>query len=69
MTIENMKGMRNWVAWKKHKRDGKTTKLPINPKTGGNAMPNNPDTWSDYQTADKYAKEKRLDSGNNGVPF
>lgn len=30
MTIENMKGMRNWVAWKKHKRDGKTTKLLIN---------------------------------------
>ena len=65
MTIENLMEMHNWVAWTKIERDGKPTKLPINPKTGGNAMPNNPDTWSDYQATVNYASDKGLD----GVGF
>ena len=39
-----LKRVKQWVCW-----DG--TKLPKNPYTGGNAMSNNPDTWSDYDTA------------------
>ena len=48
---EELKQVKQWVCW-----DG--TKLPKNPYTGGNAQSNNPQTWSDYQTAvdavDKY---------------
>ena len=29
----------------------KPVKMPLNPRTGGNAQPNNPATWSDYDTA------------------
>ena len=41
---EELKKLKQWVCW-----DG--TKLPKNPYTGGNAQSNNPQTWSDYQTA------------------
>lgn len=41
---EELKKVKQWVCW-----DG--TKLPKNPYTGGNAQSNNPQTWSDYQTA------------------
>lgn len=46
-----LKALKNWVCWD-------DSKLPKNPKTGGNAMSNNPSTWSDFNTAvkaiDKY---------------
>lgn len=46
-----LKALKNWVCWD-------DSKLPKNPKTGGNAMSNNPSTWSDFDTAvkaiDKY---------------
>ena len=41
---EELKRLKQWVCW-----DG--TKLPKNPYTGGNAQSNNPQTWSDYETA------------------
>lgn len=40
-----------WVCWKIEDRDGKYTKVPINPRTGGNAQANNPDTWGSFETA------------------
>ncbi len=51
MIPDELKRVKQWVCW-----DG--TKLPKNPYTGGNAQSNNPETWSDYETAlkavDKY---------------
>lgn len=41
---QELKRLKQWVCW-----DG--TKLPKNPYTGGNAQSNNPQTWSDYETA------------------
>lgn len=44
----------NWVCWKAvpdaNSHSG-IKKIPINPYTGGQAMSNNPQTWSDYDTA------------------
>ncbi|MFC1839808.1 phage/plasmid primase, P4 family [Thermodesulfobacteriota bacterium] len=41
-----------WVAWKgKDNGNGKVTKIPINPKTGGSAKVNAPDTWSSFTEA------------------
>ena len=47
--IENLpaelKTTSNWVCW------AGADKIPKNPYTGGNAQSNNPETWSDFQTA------------------
>ena len=40
------------MCWKAEPgENGKLRKVPINPRTGGGAMSNNPDTWTDFQTA------------------
>ena len=51
---QSLKNMDQWVCWKGEpdpSRPGKIRKIPINPKTGGQAQSNNPETWTDYQTA------------------
>lgn len=40
-----------WCVWKYEDRDGKRTKVPYNPRTGGRAQSNNPATFSDFKTA------------------
>jgi hypothetical protein len=40
-----------WVSWKWFKRDGKWTKVPINPRTGGNARAADPSTWASFAEA------------------
>lgn len=40
-----------WCVWKYEDRDGKSTKVPYNPRTGGRAQSNNPATFSDFKTA------------------
>lgn len=41
---QELKAVKNWVCWT-------SDKLPKNPYTGGNAQSNNPQTWSDFDTA------------------
>ena len=41
---QELRAVKNWVCWDE-------TKIPKNPYTGGNSQPNNPDTWSDFETA------------------
>lgn len=51
---DRLKSMDQWVCWKGEpdpSRPGKIRKIPINPKTGGQAQSNNPETWADFQTA------------------
>lgn len=46
-TFENFPSeLRNLAQWVVRRE-----KQPVNPRTGGNAQANNPDTWSDFQTA------------------
>jgi len=40
-----------FCVWKIEERDGKSTKVPFNPRTGGRAMTNVPSTFSDFDTA------------------
>ncbi len=47
----------HWVCWRAVERDGKTTKLPVNSRTGGLASSTNPGTWTDYNTALTAAKQ------------
>lgn len=55
---QELKKVKQWVCW-----DG--SKLPKNPYTGGNAMSNNPQTWSDYETAVKAIDKYHF----NGIGF
>lgn len=46
-----MKDESRWVCWMISVRNGKPTKLPIDPKTGQAASSTNPATWSDFESA------------------
>ena len=46
-----------WVCWTAAERDGKQTKIPVNPKTGRYASATDPDTWTDFEVARSYAVE------------
>jgi hypothetical protein len=64
-SLSDLVNERIWVAWRQEQRNGKLTKLPKNPATGGNAMvPTNPDTYGTRAAAEKrwqrfarYAKD------------
>ena len=49
--MQNMKRLVNWVCHR--------NKVPIDPKTGGNAKSNDPNTWGTYEQA-KELKKKTL---------
>ena len=58
MIPEELKRLRQWVCWQAvpdPARPDHPRKTPINPATGGGAMSNNPDTWTDYETAAREA--------------
>ena len=62
-----LKGMKRWVGYRlvPDKDRGKPRKVPINAVTGKNAQSNNPDTWTDYETAKAAAEQY----GYNGIGF
>ena len=54
---EELKKYPNWVNWILEERNGKLTKIPMNPKTGGRAQSNNPSTWGGYDQVVKKWNE------------
>jgi primase-polymerase (primpol)-like protein/energy-coupling factor transporter ATP-binding protein EcfA2 len=66
--VPEIKKMQNWVCWKYEERDGKQTKIPINPHNGQYASSADPDTWSDLDTA-RHHNEKNPDTTGVGVVF
>jgi hypothetical protein len=54
-----------WVAWRLVERNGKKTKVPIDPHTGCAAATNNPATWGTFEEACLRAKADQL----SGVGF
>ena len=50
----DLENIAQWVCWRYAVRDGKTTKIPVNARTGGNAMTDTPSTWVDFETALTY---------------
>ena len=46
---ESLKAWPHWVCWSWEERDGEQTKVPKNPRTGGNAKSNTPDTWGSFE--------------------
>jgi hypothetical protein len=58
----------SWVCWKLAERDGKPTKIPVDPKTGKLADSSDPKTWADFETTVGYFEAHK---GNSiaGVGF
>ena len=56
---DEIKGLKQWVCWVGQ------DKIPKNASTGKNAQSNNPDTWSDFETACKACDKYNFD----GVGF
>jgi len=54
-----------WVCWRQQERDGKQTKVPINPHTGLFGSTTDSDTWSDFETARTTLEDGSVD----GVGF
>ncbi len=59
---QTLKNLPNWICWKAIPQPRPDDpehigKIPINPKTGGNAQSNNPDTWTDFDTAVKASEQ------------
>ena len=54
-----------WVCWKKTKRDGKATKIPVTPGGGGFASSTDSETWAGFEIALEYAQTGNAD----GVGF
>lgn len=46
-----LRGRDQWVCWQTERRDGKLTKVPIDPATGGFASTADRETWTDLSTA------------------
>lgn len=44
-----------WVCWTVRRRDGKQTKIPLDPNTGGYASTADPSTWGTFHVALMYA--------------
>ena len=58
-----LKAIPNWVCWRAvpdPKSHSGMSKRPVNPRTGGNAQANNPETWADFPTACSAAQSRGL---------
>jgi hypothetical protein len=54
---------RRWLNWRTELRDGKWTKVPVDPHTGANAKSNDPETWGTLTDAWEHALERDLGIG------
>jgi P4 family phage/plasmid primase-like protien len=46
-----LKARPQWVCWRYVRRNGKWTKVPLHPRTGGAADSTDPDTWGAFEAA------------------
>ena len=52
-----------WVGWRTQERDGKQTKVPVDPATNRFASTTDPETWTDFATAREHATANDLGIG------
>ena len=57
---EELKRLARWVVWKVAERDGKPTKLPVNPKTLALASAADESTWTTFEESVSAARQGRL---------
>lgn len=66
---EEMKLQKNWVCWSLEERNGKQTKVPKNPRTGGNASVTLSGTWGTFAQAETYYVEHPENISGLGYVF
>ncbi|MFC7237633.1 hypothetical protein ACFQS4_05275 [Saliphagus sp. GCM10025317] len=52
---EKLRNRDQWLCWRSEDRDGKSTKVPIDPKTGSFASSTDDTTWSDFDSVLAYS--------------
>lgn len=64
---EELKALSHWVGWQFEAQEGreKPAKVPLNPRTGGKAKANKPETWGTFEEAMRFYKN----SGCAGLGF
>jgi primase-polymerase (primpol)-like protein len=50
-----------WLCWRAEERDGKITKVPVDPNSGSFASTTDSATWSDFETATDRARNRSAD--------
>jgi hypothetical protein len=66
---DKLRSYNQWLVWKAvTKPDGKITKIPVNPHTGGNASTKEPSTWGTFDDAYTYYAQHK-DNGISGIGF
>lgn len=58
-----------WVCWRWQRRGGRWTKVPIDPKSGGNAKAGEPKTWSTFAQAKAFYEAGRSTGAVAGLGF
>lgn len=58
---DELKAIPQWVCWAWENRNGKPSKVPKNPRTGGNAGSTYPDTWGSFKAAVQACEKFRFD--------
>jgi hypothetical protein len=61
-----LKELPRWVCWRFEVRDGRLTKIPVNPRTNRNAASNDSTTWASFKLAWDHATEEE---GLAGIGF
>lgn len=56
-----LKARAQWVCWKFEERDGKRTKVPVNPKTGRLAKSDTSSTWASFDVAVQAAAKRNCE--------
>jgi len=62
---QELKDLANFVTWREEIRGGKSTKIPVNAHTGGNAAVDRPETWATFAAAIGGVAR----NGNKGIGF
>lgn len=52
-----------WVCWREQERDGRQTKVPVDPNTGGFASATDPETWGTFDGTRAYAEANGIGVG------
>src|SRR5215217_7637988 len=61
----NIQGLRQCLCWRIEEPDGRPTKVPYSPFTGGKASTADPETWASYSEAVEAYREQ----GYDGIGF
>lgn len=56
-----LRALPQWVAWRYETREGKRTKMPIDPRNGARAKANDPATWTNFRAAVAAAEQHGYD--------